>query len=185
MDRRVYKSKKAIMDALIKLMLEKDFEMITINEIAEEANVNRGTVYLHYTDKYDLLNQCIENHLNQLFANCLSGGDVGNFPSEAGLLRIFKYLEQHKSFYSAMLVKKSAPAFRNCLLTMVRQGLAKKVDKSEINGDINREVAVHFLASAVVGTMEWWLVHSMPYPAEDVANQLYMLLDRSHKWTGK
>lgn len=70
MDRRVEKSKKAITDALIKLMTEKDFEKITINEIADLANVNRGTVYFHFSDKYDLLNYCIEAHLNELVESC-------------------------------------------------------------------------------------------------------------------
>jgi AcrR family transcriptional regulator len=39
---------------------ERDFEQITINDIADRANVNRGTIYLHDTDKFDLLDQCIE-----------------------------------------------------------------------------------------------------------------------------
>lgn len=47
MDRRIGKSKKVIIDALTQLMAEKDFDQITINEIAVRANVNRGTVYLH------------------------------------------------------------------------------------------------------------------------------------------
>ena len=181
MDRRVYKSKKAIMDALIQLMSEKDFETITINEIADEANVNRGTIYLHYTDKYDLLNQCIEDHLSKLFKSCLPNGDVSNFPSEAGLLRIFEYLEQHFSFYSVMLTNKGVPTFRNRLLTMVQRGLAIKMEKmneSNANGDINRDVTVQFLASAIIGTIEWWLVQSMPYPAKNVVKELYMLIDR-------
>ncbi len=36
------------------LVLEKEPENITIVEIAEKANVNRGTVYLHFIDTYDL-----------------------------------------------------------------------------------------------------------------------------------
>ncbi|MFD0697655.1 TetR/AcrR family transcriptional regulator [Paenibacillus sp. GCM10027628] len=51
------------MNALIHLIGEKDFEKITINEIAERADVNRGTIYSHYSDKYDLLDKCLEAHL--------------------------------------------------------------------------------------------------------------------------
>lgn len=66
MDRRIQKTKDAIIKAFVELMAEKNFEQITINEIADRADVNRGTVYLHYVDKYDLLDQCIETHLNKL-----------------------------------------------------------------------------------------------------------------------
>ncbi len=50
--------------------LVKEFDRITINDISERANVNRGTVYLHYTDKFDLLDKCIGDHLNQMIESC-------------------------------------------------------------------------------------------------------------------
>ncbi|MBS5913907.1 MAG: helix-turn-helix transcriptional regulator, partial [Paenibacillus macerans] len=55
MDRRIAKTRQAIMEAFVMLMGEKSFEKITIQEIADRANVNRGSVYLHFTDKYALL----------------------------------------------------------------------------------------------------------------------------------
>ncbi|WP_277408505.1 TetR/AcrR family transcriptional regulator [Lacrimispora xylanisolvens] len=60
MDRRIKKTRQLIMDTFIDLLSEKEFEKITINDIAERADINRGTVYLHYMDKYDLLDKCIE-----------------------------------------------------------------------------------------------------------------------------
>jgi AcrR family transcriptional regulator len=62
-DRRILKTKEAINKAFLELFSDKEFEQITINDIADRANVNRGTIYLHYTDKYDLLNKCIDDHL--------------------------------------------------------------------------------------------------------------------------
>ena len=66
MDRRVRKSQQAILEAFVGLLAEKDFERITMNEIAERADVNRGTVYLHYVDKFDLLDHCIDAQLTHL-----------------------------------------------------------------------------------------------------------------------
>ena len=56
-DRRITKSQEAIKKALIELMSEKSFDDITIQDIADRANVNRGTIYLHYLDKFDLLDK--------------------------------------------------------------------------------------------------------------------------------
>jgi AcrR family transcriptional regulator len=148
-----------------------------INEIADRANVNRGTVYLHYVDKYDLLDQCIETHLNQLFESCLPSGNPADFSSKASLLRTFEYLEQHASFYSTMLTNKGVPAFRNRLLTMALQSLGKQIDMSGINSNINKEILIQFLASAAVGLLEWWITHSMPFPATDMVEQFWLLLE--------
>lgn len=60
MDRRIQKTRQAIMNTLVDLLTEEGFDKITINDIADRANINRGTVYLHYVDKFDLLDKCIE-----------------------------------------------------------------------------------------------------------------------------
>ncbi|PTG02991.1 TetR family transcriptional regulator, partial [Staphylococcus chromogenes] len=56
-DRRVRKTQKAIKGALIQLLKQHPFEQITIQHIADEADINRATFYQHYLDKYDLLDQ--------------------------------------------------------------------------------------------------------------------------------
>ena len=56
-DRRVRKTKKQLRMALTTLMMEKSVGEITVREIAELADVNRGTFYAHYRDVNDLLAQ--------------------------------------------------------------------------------------------------------------------------------
>ena len=60
LDRRVVKTLDAIKKAILELMNEKNFDDITIQDISDRANVNRSTVYLHYLDKYDLLDKLID-----------------------------------------------------------------------------------------------------------------------------
>jgi AcrR family transcriptional regulator len=178
MDRRIEKSKQAIMDAFTKLMLEKDFEKITINEIAELANVNRGTVYSHYVDIFDLLNQCIENHLNKLFENCQQRENDNNISGKDSLCKTFKYLEQNAFFYSKMLMSKSITAFRNRLHALMVKSIEEQIDMSGINKDVNKEIMVQYFASATIGVVEWWITNSMPYSSEYMAEQLLSLMER-------
>ncbi|UHA62047.1 TetR/AcrR family transcriptional regulator [Metabacillus litoralis] len=65
-DLRVLRTKKLIKEALLKLIQEKSFESITIQDIADEALINRATFYLHYQDKYDLLEQVSNTYLQEL-----------------------------------------------------------------------------------------------------------------------
>ena len=59
-DRRVRKTKKQLRGALTSLLLEKDISRVTVRDVADLADVNRGTFYAHYSDVYDLLHQNIE-----------------------------------------------------------------------------------------------------------------------------
>lgn len=65
-DRRVRKTKKQLRQALTSLMMEKSVSEITVREIAELADVNRGTFYAHYKDVNDLLGQLEENVFRRL-----------------------------------------------------------------------------------------------------------------------
>ena len=62
MDRRKRKTREAIFYACIDLMKEKDFQQITVNEIVRKADINRGTFYLHFVDKYDMISD-FENEM--------------------------------------------------------------------------------------------------------------------------
>ena len=61
-DLRVVKTQKHIKEAFYELVSEKDFDKITVSDIANRALINRATFYLHYQDKYDLLEK-IENEV--------------------------------------------------------------------------------------------------------------------------
>lgn len=178
MDRRIKKNQAAIMDALIRLMAEKNFEKITINEIAEYADVNRGTIYSHYLDKYDLLDKCLEVHLEQLIENCLPDDATGTYPSRASLLRTFELMEKNALFYRTLLMNKGVPSFRNHLQVMMKQGIRELIVENNLSLDeMRKDILVEFLSSATVGVIEWWFTHAMPCSAKEITEQLWALLE--------
>lgn len=59
LDPRIVRTRQLLREALVALLREKDFEVITVQDIADRATVNRATVYAHYQDKYDLLADAI------------------------------------------------------------------------------------------------------------------------------
>ena len=54
-DPRILRSRRMLMEALAKLLMKKEFDDISVQEIADEATLNRATFYLHYPDKNALL----------------------------------------------------------------------------------------------------------------------------------
>ena len=64
-DPRITRTRQLIVKAFQELLGEKDFEALTIQEIADRATINRVTFYAHFEDKYVLL----EAAFNQSFAS--------------------------------------------------------------------------------------------------------------------
>src|ERR1700750_1527068 len=65
-DPRILRSRRMLMDALAKLLTQKEFEQISVQEIADEATLNRATFYLHYPDKSALLQAMTEFRFKEL-----------------------------------------------------------------------------------------------------------------------
>src|SRR6202046_2071052 len=67
-DPRIVRSRRMLMEALVKLLTQKEFEDISIQEIADEATLNRATFYLHYPDKNALLQAMTDARFRDLIA---------------------------------------------------------------------------------------------------------------------
>ena len=65
-DRRVRRTKRQLREALTTLLLKKKFSEITVRELSELADVNRGTFYTHYRDTEDLLEPLENGFLSEL-----------------------------------------------------------------------------------------------------------------------
>src|SRR5580693_5839292 len=65
-DPRILRSRRMLMDSLVRLLKKKEFEDISVQEIADEATLNRATFYLHYPDKNALLQAMTESRFRDL-----------------------------------------------------------------------------------------------------------------------
>jgi len=65
-DPRILRSRRMLMDSLAKLLMKKEFDEISVQEIADDATLNRATFYLHYPDKNALLQAMTESRFRNL-----------------------------------------------------------------------------------------------------------------------
>jgi AcrR family transcriptional regulator len=86
-DPRVTRTRQLLHQALLGLMMEKSFQAITIQDIADRATVNRVTFYAHFQDKYALLEYSIREMFKERLHNHLP--ETASFASEslANLIR--------------------------------------------------------------------------------------------------
>lgn len=176
-DRRILKTQEALKKAVIELMSIKNFDDITIQEISDTANLSRGTIYLHYLDKYDLLDKLIESHIDELREFCKEAADMDYVE---GTMIWTEYFEKNYSFFSMMLTSRGAPFFRKRFLDFLIEEFRKDVDLTKgKNEEIEEEILVRFVASAQVGIIEWWFANDKPVTHVKLAEQLGTLLERN------
>jgi AcrR family transcriptional regulator len=175
MDRRIQKTRQAIMNTFVDLLTEKGFDKITINDIAERANINRGTVYLHYMDKFDLLDKCIESYVEPLLQHCVDTADTKT--NAIALQSIFEYLEKNFTIYKLLLSNEGAGFFRNRLYAIITQSLTEVVALKPENISFSNGVTIHFLTSGFIGVLEWWVNNSMPCNVQEITDQIIFLIE--------
>src|SRR5579863_10627951 len=67
-DPRILRSRRMLMEALARLLIKKEFNDISVQDIADEATLNRATFYLHYPDKNALLQAMTAARFRELIA---------------------------------------------------------------------------------------------------------------------
>lgn len=120
-DRRVRKTKRQLREALTTLLLRKSFSEITVREVSELADVNRGTFYTHYRDTADLLHQ-----LETAFLDRLREIKV-NVRRQDWEGATYEYLEEvltlcrdNADIYTALVRNNSDPEFQERFVTILR-----------------------------------------------------------------
>ncbi|HJJ34608.1 MAG TPA: TetR/AcrR family transcriptional regulator [Methanocorpusculum sp.] len=116
-DRRFLKTERAIRCAFIDLVAEKGFDELSVKDIVDAADIGRGTFYLHYKDKYDLLESFetqIGNDLREIIR-----GEV--FPLTEGrtltktVVALFAYFEENIRVMRALFGEKGSCSFQTRL----------------------------------------------------------------------
>ncbi|MDU7240355.1 TetR/AcrR family transcriptional regulator [Clostridium sp.] len=121
-DRRIRKTKNALKDGLIELMLEKNINDISVRELTEKVDLNRGTFYLHYKDIFDLL-ESIEDDLFKEFNKIMDSHYSDNLdPRPLPLLEdIFIFLKNNAAMTAILLGRNGDIAFVNKIKDIIRE----------------------------------------------------------------
>ncbi|MCP3774546.1 TetR/AcrR family transcriptional regulator [Paenibacillus sp. MZ04-78.2] len=77
-DPRVIRTRRLLQDAFASLIQEKDFESITVRDIADRATVNRATFYAHFADKFEILESRLTESFMTIINRRISGHEILN-----------------------------------------------------------------------------------------------------------
>ncbi|MEI2282878.1 TetR/AcrR family transcriptional regulator [Paenibacillus polysaccharolyticus] len=180
-DRRARRTQDAIIAAAVSLILEKGADALTIRDITERADYNRGTFYLHFPGKPELLQFLLEDFLQGLgqayaspYANLTEVDMTGLLPST---MPVFEYIENHQDQFKALMTMHGDMALRinNVFRDYLTQDFILVTEDSE--QVINYDIMLSYLVSATVGVIMHWAEVGFKYSAHYMGEQLTALIN--------
>lgn len=177
-DRRIQRTQQLLRDALIELIVEKGYDDVSIQDIADRANVARTTFYLHYRDKEELLLNSMLEIYDDLAANMekplLPNGLLPDgTPAE---IVIFQHVEQNAALYHVLLVKPGFGVFINRAIDYLAVMFEEHIDDCFPAHKIpvqSIKMVVYGEAGRLIGMVCWWLKNGLQPSAKEMTYRFY------------
>ncbi|WP_342433329.1 TetR/AcrR family transcriptional regulator C-terminal domain-containing protein [Neobacillus sp. FSL H8-0543] len=184
-DEMIERTKEKIQNSFLQLLKEKPFMKISVRDITTVAAINRGTFYLHYVDKYDLLNQIEENllrglelHLQRLKPDVLLlEAEKGQISTLA--VEVFRYIQTNAERFQVLLGGNNHFGFHKRLKLFFVNHFGEKMVKNEtfFQGlTVQKDYLSSFATSAFLGLIEQWLDNSLAETPEEMADMYIQII---------
>lgn len=182
-DRRVRRTRRLLHEALRSLILEKGYDRVTVQDVIDHADIGRATFYAHFRDKDDLLMSGFEEMRTSLRQHLAGSPRHHKRPGEdiEFVRALFSHAQDHRREYRAHVGSRSGGTIlafvRKELMSLMRAYLDQAVARRRVKPVVPVEILTHYVVSALLAVLTWWLDNDLPYTAEQMA-QIFERLTR-------
>ena len=179
-DQRIIRTQRAIITAFYELLSTKNISEISVKEICEKADINRGTFYTHFEDKYNLLDYCIYELMKDVdvaITKANNNSNVIDYYQEV-FSRVIDFFIEKKQLAKAILSQSSS-----LILDDVRKNLtknaAKKIRESIAMGTkytVPVDFLTEYFVGGVIATVKAWIFDELPMSKNEITHYLNILL---------
>ena len=168
-DPRVKRTRRLLRDALVSLILEKDFASISIKEITERAEVAYITFFRHFESLDQLLMEILDEGLGELqdhIETLAKQSETSALETEGRL--IFEYIEQKADLFRILFKSQSVTRVRKKVVKNIAVIFQKSCLPLARSGNpIASGMLSNYIATSLLALIEWWLDNKMkPAPAQ-------------------
>ncbi|MDO5424652.1 MAG: TetR/AcrR family transcriptional regulator C-terminal domain-containing protein [Eubacteriales bacterium] len=158
-------TKRALADAMKKLLEEKSFSKVSVADICEECGMNRKSFYYHFKDKYDLMNWIFDTEFIQVIQK-RDDWEIWDL-----LKALCDFFYKNWSFYRKALAvtgqNSFSEHFHELLYNSLRANLRQRTGLEKVN-----EFQAMFFADAFVMAVRRWLLGESGMKPEEFLDQL-------------
>jgi len=166
-DPRVRRTHRILQEALVSLILEKDYSSISIKEITERADVAYITFFRHYNGIDELLMEVLDEGLAELLRHIETLAGKTEYPANEieGRL-IFEYIDQKSDLFRILLKSQGVTRIRKSVIqniSMMFQNSCGFLQRP--NRRIPASIASNHMATSLLALIDWWLENKLTPPA--------------------
>lgn len=180
-DRRQVRTKQLLYRALMDLIQEKGAANVTVTDLTNRAEVNRGTFYLHYRDVPDMLEQ-LKEEVFESIRSCVVKLNIPQAMQYADRneiyppsVRIFEAFIQHADFLRLMFGAKGDLSFALRFRKLIEAHITSQIDLKHIQAPIDYIIA--YMASANFGLIMHWLESGRDLTPEQMSRLLMRIIN--------
>jgi AcrR family transcriptional regulator len=159
-DRRAARTRRALHDALIALILRKGYDAITIQDLIDEADVGRATFYAHYTGKQDLLRSgfaALRAELTAARRDDSARRDARPNEPLAFSRALFEHASEYKDVYRALVGRRGGMIATHEIRRVLSDLVGEELAATREDSPVSRELAEHYIVGAFLTVLAWWL----------------------------
>lgn len=158
-DRRVRRTKKLLTQALTELMQQKQINEITVKELTDLADMNRGTFYLYYKDIFDMLEK-IEDQMFEGLDRIVSlqEGEEMTRQTRPILLKLFSFIGENQEICRVLLSPNGDMSFLHRLNDVVREKCLRYFKAApSAAGEEEFDYHYSFVVFGIAGLIRTWV----------------------------
>lgn len=173
-DLRYERTGISILSAMTKLLQTKRFEQISVTNICEEAEISRSGFYLHYVDKYDLVEENLKKFRDQ--ANQIFQQNTGNDKTKL-FSNMLTYLQGDGKLIAALISENGSIEVQNYIKRMMQENARTNIFPQidlKLENETEEHYALLFLSNALFGVLQDWINRGQ----KESPKELVRIMDR-------
>jgi AcrR family transcriptional regulator len=169
-DPRVRRTRRLLRDALVSLILEKDYPSISIKEITERAEVAYITFFRHFDSMDELLMEVLDKGQLELMGRVETLAKQSEKPTlETEGRLIFEYIQQNADLFRVLLRSQSVSRIRKKVVRSIAAIYQRSCNPLlSSNSPVTVEIAANHIATSLLSLIEWWLENRLSPPPSDM-----------------
>ena len=176
-DRRARRTRRLLKESLLELMEQKHFSEISVRDVTDNADMNRTTFYLHYTDTTQLLQSMEEDLLAE--AQVLVDAHIQETVADGTLRPVFEpildFVVEHREVCTILFENNEVSQFAEQLIhrngTEVIRAWFQSMDDQQLS------YLLRFITYGLIGLIREWFQKNMDLPKEELLVTAEFLVD--------
>ena len=177
-DRRIRRSKMILRNALINLLLEKELNEITISELTDYADVNRGTFYSHYQDIFHLFSEIEQEVLNVILKIIQPIFD--DYSTWKHAVKDFLIYSQNNEQLISIILRVNGSSFNDKIISILHSSV-ESIDEITFSEEKREyyEYLYVYCITGIISIMQSWQKRGHIHTIEEMTELIELLILRT------